>query len=105
MNLLLLRHLHEKLTGRIPMDAPRRSSQWPKIEKEFLSKNPDCGVCGSRKNLNVHHCQPYHLHPELELVESNLTTLCRVHHEWWGHLGNWKSFNAEVRADSAAWAQ
>lgn len=82
-----------------------RSSQWPTVEKAFLAKNPTCAVCGKNKDLNIHHRQPFHLHPELELEPTNLITLCRQHHEWWGHLGNWKSYNVDVEVDSATWNQ
>ncbi len=84
-----------------------RSPKWPQIQKDFISKNPVCAVCGKKGNLlnplNVHHQHPFHLKPELELDENNLITLCRVHHLWWGHLGNWKSFNATVKDDAALW--
>ena len=54
----------------------KRSSKWSHIQKEFLKKNPICAICGSNKKLNVHHKLPFHLYPELELVETNLITLC-----------------------------
>lgn len=54
----------------------KRSSKWSRVQKEFLSKNPICAICGSSKKLNVHHKLPFHLYPELELEESNLVTLC-----------------------------
>lgn len=80
-----------------------RSPQWPKVRNDFIKKNPKCAVCGGTKDLNVHHKKPYHLHPELELDETNLITLCNysVHHLWFGHLGNFQSYNVDVETDSA----
>jgi 5-methylcytosine-specific restriction enzyme A len=101
---LLLRHYVEKATGRIPANAPHRASGWAKLEKEVLAEHPEgCVVCNSRVGLNVHHIQPFHLFPALELVKSNLIVLCRIHHFWWGHLGSWKSYNIHVVDDAQIW--
>lgn len=80
-----------------------RSSLWPSVRNAFIKQHPVCAVCGSRKDLNVHHVQPFHTDPRQELNPMNLITLCRVHHEWWGHLGSWKSWNERVREDSTEW--
>lgn len=57
--------------------------------------------CGNEKNLEVHHIQPFHLQPELELDQSNLITLCEAIgadcHLRQGHLGNWKGCNPNIR--------
>jgi hypothetical protein len=84
-----------------------RSSRWPTVRKHFLAKNPVCQVCNSKKNLNVHHIQPFHLQPGLELEESNLITLCEGGsincHFLFGHFCNWKNFNPEVIKYAAEW--
>jgi hypothetical protein len=53
----------------------------------------------------VHHIRPFHLHPELELEQDNLITLCekRAHdcHFQVGHFMNWSWFNPDVRVDAA----
>jgi len=79
----------------------KRSSKWPKVEKDFLSKHPVCEACGSNKKLNVHHKKPYHLHPELELDENNLITLCmeKECHLLIGHLDDFKAYNPNVERD------
>lgn len=86
-----------------------RSSQWPTVQKNHLLKQPFCSVCGIRGNilnpLNVHHVKPFHDHPELELDEKNLISLCRIHHFFFGHLNNWSSYNDTVRTDSDMWRQ
>ena len=84
-----------------------RSSQWPQVQKAFITEHPTCAVCGKKgtllNKLNVHHQHPFHVKPELELDPNNLITLCRIHHLWWGHLGNWASWNDTVKDDSALW--
>ncbi len=85
-----------------------RSKDWRSVQKGFLDLNPTCAVCGTRGTtlnpLNVHHIIPFHERPELELVLSNLITLCRNHHFLFGHLGNWMSYNQSVEHDAEHWA-
>ena len=78
-----------------------RSSRWPKVMHAYLVEHPACEACGGKQDLNVHHCVPYHLNPELELAPTNLVTLCRLHHFDLGHLGDWKSFLPVVREVAA----
>lgn len=82
-----------------------RSSQWPRVRKDFLAQHPKCAVCGGTKDVNVHHKLPYHLHPELELDPANLITLCnhQMHHLVMGHLGNFESYNEEIETDAKIW--
>jgi 5-methylcytosine-specific restriction endonuclease McrA len=98
-----LLHLHEKLTGKIPMDAPMRSPKWEGVRDRHLKKSPLCLVCDGFEDLNVHHIVAYHNAPSLELVDSNLATLCRKHHWDFGHFENWKNSNPNVIRDAAAW--
>ena len=83
--------------------AHKRSSQWSHVEKTYKANNPTCACCGSTKRLQVHHCKPFHLHPELELDMNNLITLCMDLdcHLLVGHGDNFKDYNPDVRADSA----
>ena len=86
-----------------------RSEQWPRVRQKYLSKHPNCAACGSSKYLEVHHIKPFHLHPDLELKEENLITLCedgrggtRNCHYTFGHSYNWKGYNPAVAEDAAA---
>lgn len=80
----------------------RRSPKWRALEKAHLRKQPECAACGTRRLLQVHHVVPVSKAPELELVASNLITLCmwRGHHLRTGHLGNWKRSNPTVVEDA-----
>lgn len=84
-----------------PMEAAR-SPKWNKTRDAFIAKNPSCSACGQKTELEVHHCLPYHLRPDLELLESNLIVLCHDCHYYFGHLKNWKSYNDFVRQDASA---
>jgi len=81
-----------------------RSSHWHSVRETFIKTHNTCAACGNTTKLQVHHKQPFHLHPDLELDPSNLITLCesttKCHLEI-GHLGNWKSFNPDVVEDAA----
>lgn len=86
-----------------------RSSKWPKVHDDFLAKHPACAVCGhTGQGLEVHHILSFRGHPELELDEDNLITLCGEHpkarckaHYWLGHGGNFKGWNPDVKKDAA----
>lgn len=86
-----------------------RSSEWVQVRSDFVRKHPRCEACGSTANLNVHHIEPFHQRPDLELVEDNLITLCREHHFRIGHdpdgkgprKPSWLESNPNVRSDAA----
>lgn len=81
-----------------------RSSGWHRVRADYLEKHPTCAACGADEDLQVHHIKPYHLFPELELVEGNLITLCEKPghscHFTFGHLHDWYSYNLAVRDDA-----
>lgn len=85
----------------------KRSTEWPRVRAEHLKKYPVCEACGQNDKLQVHHVLPFHLDPKLELDPKNLITLCTdgpCHincHFIWGHLGNTKCNNPNVREDAA----
>jgi len=93
--------------------ATQRSGKWVTVRKKFLAKNKKagCAACGNTVGLQVHHVRPYHLHPELELVESNLRAMCSSVtglecHELLAHGGGWGFYVpvldelcADLRAD------
>jgi 5-methylcytosine-specific restriction protein A len=91
----LLALLTASLTG--------RSGLWPALRRAHLAKHPACAVCGTRRGVVPHHIAPVHVEPDRELSPFNLITLCPPHHLWVGHLGEWRSWNPEVRADAATW--
>lgn len=78
-----------------------RSPHWGAVRAKHLQTEGACRWCGTKHCLSVHHVQPFHLHPELELEQSNLITLCeligRNCHLKRGHLGNWKKANSEIK--------
>lgn len=84
--------------------AEPRSGHWPKVRADHLAAHPTCTICGATADVEVHHCRPFHEHPELELDPDNLITLCRRHHFTFGHLERWSSHNESVRDDAANWA-
>jgi 5-methylcytosine-specific restriction protein A len=86
----------DQLLERVPTVATYegpRSSGWATVRNRHVAVHPRCEACGSVAELNVHHLQPFHEHPELELDPDNLITLCRKHHFWIGHHGNWSEVN------------
>lgn len=93
------------LASMVLVVGKERSPEWNKVRKAHIKKHPACALCGSTKSVQVHHIQPFHLHPELELESSNLITLCTS--KYWGvnchivagHSGNFKLENNNVMED------
>lgn len=84
-----------------------RSPKWAAFARDYLRRHPACILCGERRGVVAHHKIPVHLNPALELVESNLCTLCEGRptlncHLWTGHSGDWKAYNPWVIEDAAA---
>lgn len=83
-----------------------RSREWARVRKEHVEREPTCVACGRAVDLEVHHIEPYHRRPDLELEPSNLITLCRTPcHFVFGHLLNWKKANPLVRQDAVQYRQ
>ena len=87
----------------------KRSSKWRKVRNAFKKKNPKCLCCGGKIKIEIHHILPFHSHPELELEESNLMTLCEREkygincHQLIGHTGNYRKINHSAELDSIIW--
>ena len=83
---------------------PKRSSKWETVRKNHLIKENFCRMCGNTNNIEVHHKNPFHIHPELELDPNNLISLCEEYgiecHLKHGHLGNWKNFNPNIEQEA-----
>ena len=75
---------HWNWKGGIDEDRSRfyYSAEW-KIKRAEIFKrdNYSCVLCGSHKNLEVHHIYPYSKFPELKLYNENLITLCHQCHQ------------------------
>jgi len=87
--------------------GPKRSGRWSTVRKIHLRANPYCANCGKKKRIGmqVHHITPFSVDPSLELVPTNLLTLCnnpRCHLDK-GHLGNFRSWNVNVIQDCKDW--
>ena len=82
-----------------------RSSHWPKVRDEFYSTHRECEACGSKNEISVHHCKPFHLFPADELRLENLISLCERCHFMFGHLHDWKAANPHVREDAKWYRQ
>jgi hypothetical protein len=95
-------------------EAPQRSARWPAVRHAHLVKEPACQWCRCtcKLHMQVHHIQEFSRHPELELVDANLITLCECPagcpqckcippehncHLYRGHLGNFQNENPTIR--------
>ena len=101
--------IKDRIQGKA-LKGQRRSSAWARVRRQHLKKNPVCELCGSKKNIEVHHIIPFYVAPDMELTPRNLMTLCENGrfmgvncHLWFGHLGNYRNVNTSVEADVAYW--
>jgi hypothetical protein len=88
--------------------AQPRSRDWSAVRARHLQQHGVCAVCGTAKDLQVHHIKPFSRNPDLELEPSNLVTLC-VSNYWGfnchlliGHGGSWRYENTNVLEDIRA---
>lgn len=104
----VFKNIKERLQGKLPKGA-RRSSQWSHVRQQHLKANPTCALCGGSRKLEVHHAVPFHVDPTKELDPGNLITLCEAWkrgvncHLLFGHLGNYRGWNADVHVDVSRW--
>ena len=85
--------------------TPSELYQSTKAKKAHVKAYPECAMCGSRKNLEVHHIVPVQINPKLAAVRTNLITLCdgpngsnSACHRYFGHFGNFRSdYNVYIR--------
>jgi hypothetical protein len=82
-----------------------RSIKWYMVRRHFikLKENSYCYACGTDKKLEVHHIVPYQVDESLELVESNMITLCKRCHLVFGHFGDFRKYNEAVVEDCIAY--
>jgi hypothetical protein len=76
-----------------------RDPKWQALRNK-ITKNGKCAICGTTKNLRLHHKKPFRLFPELELDEKNLVILCESPshncHFIFGHMMNWNMYNHDL---------
>ena len=104
----LISNIKDKIAGKVPTGT-KRSPKWDGVRSAYLMAHPLCAVCCGKEKLQVHHKQPFHFNPTLELDLTNLITLCEAPghncHLVIGHAGNFKGYNPDVTSDAITWNQ
>jgi endogenous inhibitor of DNA gyrase (YacG/DUF329 family) len=54
--------------------------KWAALREKILLRDKVCHICGSDKQLVVHHIKPWKNYPDLRYEPSNLITWCRNCH-------------------------
>lgn len=80
---------HGPVVPPMPASAQPRSSKWPAFLHSLLTGGAKCIGCGRRAETG-HHIKPFHEHPELELVESNIALVDVPCHFVLCHAGDWR---------------
>lgn len=83
-----------------------RTDGWTAFRKDYLRKHGKCVACGATSMLRVHHIVPFYVDRSKEFDESNLVTMCMTYgnfcHYYYGHGGDYRSYNPHVLADVAS---
>jgi 5-methylcytosine-specific restriction endonuclease McrA len=77
----------------------RQNRKWLDLQRKHRRNNPNCAICGTNQNIEIHHILPFKENPELELDENNLISLCGKYnncHLIHGHLGNYNNYNRNL---------
>jgi len=89
----------------MPSIVQRVRESWAcsQAKREHIRKYPQCAVCGCQRtflriSLEAHHVVPVHVDPGLAADPHNLITLCKTHHLYVGHLGNYHAWNSNLYA-------
>lgn len=107
----MFKRIKDIFQGKVEYSTISRSSKWTTIRKKHLEDHPYCEICGGNKNIEVHHIIPFSINPKLELNSDNLITLCESKkngvncHLFFGHLGNYKSYNKDIKVDTKKWSK
>ncbi len=76
-----------------------------KAKEIYHDGHPECEICGVKKSLEskrrnpVHHRIPVATAPQLAATQTNLVTLCIVHHFLVGHGGSYLKYNPDIDSD------
>lgn len=83
----------------------KRSSSWGTFRRIHIKDY--CELCEQKKGilhpLELHHCKPFHLFPELEESLDNVITVCRHCHIRYAHLGSYRSYDIDIKLEAEHW--
>ena len=83
-----------------------RSGKWPTFEHKLIeARGGKCEACGGTDDLQGHHDEDFHAHPEKELDPDNVTILRgpkgRNCHLRIGHSFDYRAINPHAKEDAA----
>ncbi len=92
--------------GRHPVYGTPRSGKWLAFERNLIAaRGGVCEACGGCDDLQGHHYEDFHAHPEKELDPDNVGILCgpkgRNCHLRIGHSFDYRAINPHAREDAA----
>lgn len=77
-NFCSLGHYHLWLRGGV-LSVPRNQSVQKRVSRAALKRQPFCAICGTTRNMEVHHIVPYRLTQDDS--PENQMPLCKKHHK------------------------
>lgn len=75
-----------------------RHKDWSKRSKEWMQREEHqrCECCGQQSQV-VHHVEPVHARPDLEMIEENWAAVCHRCHFVVGHACDWRAWVSGFR--------
>lgn len=73
-----------------------------KAKRNYVQIHSECAICGSQKNIEIHHVIPVHIDLSLSCNFDNFISLCDINnsscHRWIGHFGDFRNkWNLNIR--------
>lgn len=72
--------LFHRATYDFDIDGFENKKKWLELKSKILYEKQKCEVCGTNRQLQVHHILPRFSNPELAMDLENLMVLCRECH-------------------------
>lgn len=93
------------IDGRNKEYKDRHNNLYKKWRKQILEKfNYTCYVCGSCKNLEVHHLYGFEFNPDSDYDINNGVVLCKCCHKKY-HADNWELGKKSTYTEFITWLQ
>lgn len=83
----------------------RRTYACRKAMRKYKKEHPLCEITGKKRFCQVHHIFPVWKFPEKADDPNNFITLHRIYHKIFGHFGNFKKYNINIKSDAKLWQQ
>ena len=98
----ILEHVKRALGIEDRLFGAQRNPKWRELRNAYFAANPKCELCG-RKGKEIHHIVPVWQDKSKELLWENLICVCKKCHLDFAHLGDYHSWEKDIKDESSRW--